>query len=690
MKEEKLNELMKKFSAVDFNSEKYVKEVSQVCVGGMELQKHKAKIQALAEEMSQVLKKNVYKNYMQFIETAREISQLEGEMYQLSHLLSEQRALLGSMGSSPPPLEVAEERGSEEKRLGTLSAIAERVQSCISLHDAPGRDLLHEGDLVELDPLENSALHRCHAFLFTDILMITTWISDRRGPAKFKYECDYELGTLAVVNVRDLGNVKYAFKLLVFPDTRLFQCANHQSKEEWLRKLDEAKKARLSAEQGKKSKQDNQSDQKNVPMSPIRTDSIDSGSNPFGYFEDSDVNEFQIPEWLSDAADDIDVCIVERHFEDAYSLIQRAQEFIEKAQQPEILADIKSKIEARTNSLIQVLLNELTVSTDKSLQGGLRATRRSIRLLNQLGKSGQACELYLNVCSNVLKAQGKRVKREGSTVAYVKRLSEVFFSNLASITSEFQYRAFPNSPSCISAFVVWMSMEVSHFMSHFIKQVFMPQTSLNALAESVDILRKQSLQMRELGMDVSYQLNGHLLTPVNKALLETKDKLFDAVKLRCSEDTWRPSYQNRAALVKLEQEMSSMGLPSVHQYVTDGGWLELTSNTLSFVKLYYSLLEDSLTLAWSDLEHTIGKILFDVFDIHLKHVVTSLSNNKLVSQKPLVQKNAKFLVDVFLGMCKTRYSKKMGHQSLSLQRLSNMYSALARDSSTKISITGYI
>lgn len=49
----------------------------------------------------------------------------------------------------------------------------------------------------------------------------------------------------------------------------------------------------------------------------------------------------------------------------------------------------------------------------------------------------------------------------------------------------------------VVAFVVWMSMEVSHFMSHFIKQVFMPQTSLNALAESVDILRKQSKQVKK-------------------------------------------------------------------------------------------------------------------------------------------------------------------------------------------------
>lgn len=52
----------------------------------------------------------------------------------------------------------------------------------------------------------------------------------RRGPVRYKYQAMYELGNLAVVNVRDLGNVKHAFKLLAFPDTRVFQCANGQSK----------------------------------------------------------------------------------------------------------------------------------------------------------------------------------------------------------------------------------------------------------------------------------------------------------------------------------------------------------------------------------------------------------------------------------------------------------------------------
>ena len=48
---------------------------------------------------------------------------------------------------------------------------------------------------------------------------------------RFKFSYLYELDSLAVVNVRDLGGIKHAFKLLVFPDARLFQCANGDAKQ---------------------------------------------------------------------------------------------------------------------------------------------------------------------------------------------------------------------------------------------------------------------------------------------------------------------------------------------------------------------------------------------------------------------------------------------------------------------------
>lgn len=96
----------------------------------------------------------------------------------------------------------------------------------------------------------------------------------------------YEIGSLAVVNVRDLGNVKYAFKVLAFPDTRIFQCSSNATKvtkdfllhfevmgflqKEWLDKFDVAKKARLIQEQPKR--------ESVADKSPSRSVSIDSPS----------------------------------------------------------------------------------------------------------------------------------------------------------------------------------------------------------------------------------------------------------------------------------------------------------------------------------------------------------------------------------------------------------------------------
>lgn len=86
--------------------------------------------------------------------------------------------------------------------------------------------------MLELDPLEGTPLKRVHGYLFNDILMIASWLSTsgRRQPSKYKVQAVYNLQCLAIVNVKDLGSVKLAFKLLAFPDTRVFQCASAVSK----------------------------------------------------------------------------------------------------------------------------------------------------------------------------------------------------------------------------------------------------------------------------------------------------------------------------------------------------------------------------------------------------------------------------------------------------------------------------
>lgn len=58
-----------------------MKELVQECVGGAALQQCKTKIQSYGEQTSSTLKKHVYANYMQFIETAKEISRMIHNFY---------------------------------------------------------------------------------------------------------------------------------------------------------------------------------------------------------------------------------------------------------------------------------------------------------------------------------------------------------------------------------------------------------------------------------------------------------------------------------------------------------------------------------------------------------------------------------------------------------------------------------
>ena len=58
----------------------------------------------------------------------------------------------------------------------------------------------------------------------------------RRGPVKYRFEALYELDGLAVVNARDVANCKNAFKILMFPQSRMFQAESPKEKVGW--KLD--------------------------------------------------------------------------------------------------------------------------------------------------------------------------------------------------------------------------------------------------------------------------------------------------------------------------------------------------------------------------------------------------------------------------------------------------------------------
>ena len=48
-----------------------------------------------------------------------------------------------------------------------------------SVTEVPGRQLIHNGDLVELDIESFAQIQRVHMFLLNDSLMIASWLPNR-------------------------------------------------------------------------------------------------------------------------------------------------------------------------------------------------------------------------------------------------------------------------------------------------------------------------------------------------------------------------------------------------------------------------------------------------------------------------------------------------------------------------------
>ncbi|XP_072934406.1 exocyst complex component 8 [Epargyreus clarus] len=657
---------MEKFAVPDFGPDRYVKELAKSCVGGEELYQQKEKIQTLADETASALKKNVYENHMQFIETATEISHLEAEMYKLSHLLSEQRTVLTTLSQasilgndntisreSLDNHDLEAERA-EEQRKNKLTLITEKVEGCMNLLDVSERTLLHEGDLLEIDAEENTALQRMHVYLFSDCLMLTSWISNRRGPMRYKFQTSYPISTIAIVNVRDLGTVKQAFKVLAFPDTRVFQCNSFAIKKDWLDKFDVAKKMHIEKENSKQKK-------KEILEKP-KQESLDSPSLSVDELPSPQIAP--LPDWLLDVTEELDVLIVERHFQKTYELMVSAQKTLgtDEFKNHPLKSDILKKIELKQKALTEILLKELDVTHNWSPRGGLRSSRHPVLILNKFNMTSQACELFLDICSHTVKAHVKAVLLEGSIHSYVNQVGEVFFCSLSDALTEF-IMLFPKNK--ISAFIVWASMQLRILMSQIIKQVFTPQCALDSVLDCVKSLRSQCTLFCEFGLDLRFQMNSCLRTPIIKALREYKEKIVDCMKAKVSEDKWTPvNMHTKAGVNKFLMQMENLGLILV-KFVINETWVDLSSSTIWFAQSVLTVQKVGLKIVTKDMIDVVDECIYAIYNSRL-----ALSAG---SDSSYAQTNYKFLLETVMPLMIRSYKEDVGYDNEKLVSLAKKF-----------------
>ncbi|XP_059093169.1 exocyst complex component 8-like [Tigriopus californicus] len=714
-----LSLLRRKLAAADYSPDIYVRELASRCVGGHELEQQRKNIQTLSEDTHSHLKRNVFENYKQFIETAKEISFLESEMYQLSHMITEQRNILSKLGQTsilgdkvPSALELGEngsghpdvvyegdlpgdksKRNDFEEGRRKLYDLLDKVEGCSHVTDVPNRFLLHEGDLVEMDLNENTALHRVHGYLLNDGFMIATWLPNRRGPIRFKFSDLYELDSLAVVNVRDLGGLKFAFKLLVYPDARLFQCANETAKKDWMESFEDAKKRRQKEQETQALKRSDTITQRererlvraSIRRNPfLRNEVPENTANPFDEKEEDQEegeddenedpeNDAELPEWMLELNDDLEVLVAQREFEQAVDLIFKARVYCNQHSDLPMARVALAKLENRTKNLLEILENELT--TEKSLQGGPRSARRAVKLLVKLGRSTQACELFLQHRSAVLKTTLSGITSNGAILPRVQRLTRSFFANVLESSEEF-HKALGRIRS--SSFIRWIELEVNNYADIIDSHLFKINVNgpLDVIATSFYYIREQAVQMQKKGVDLTFLIDARFRRNIERTICENRDRTNEAATKRSQEDKWEPiNCFNQAGTETFIEEMVGAGFPTIKAYVYEECWISLTRNTTSFSLNYLAFAESLLKLFNPSLRSLINESLVSVFHSHLRHIEQAIRSDRLRDTSPkFIQRNAAFLLDTLLSLVEKKFMERTGMDCPKLAKLHASYS----------------
>ncbi len=390
---------------------------------------------------------------------------------------------------------------SESHEKHSVASLLETVEGCSTVTEVPGRYLVHSSHIVELDQESYDAIQIVKAFLLNDSLMICSMIKHkkRRGPVRYHFEALYELDNMAVVDVKDSDVVVNTFRILMFPDSHLYQAENEQSKRQWISLLESTKRQykatrEVIRQQAASLKRGNEKEERAARLS-LRDPE-----------HQVDLRAAQSADHLRDVSETLDVYIAQREFEQAVKLIEETKSTLKDFSDSHALRDVRARLNHRVDQLCKVLMTELEASPSGSLRGGPRAARRAVGLLLRLGRSAKACELFLDNHSQIIHRDLDDVKMEGTISLYVANLSEVFFAGLKNTALEF-VRAFGENHGSYSAFVVWCHRQLQHFIFKSTPAIF-SKFSLATVADCMTAILEKCGKLREIGLDLSFDLLG--------------------------------------------------------------------------------------------------------------------------------------------------------------------------------------
>jgi hypothetical protein len=135
---------------------------------------------------------------------------------------------------------------------------------------------------------------------------------------------------------------------------------------------------------------------------------------------------------------------------------------------------------------------------------------------------------------------------------------------------------------------------------------------LESVANSVEGVRKPCAQLTEIGLDLSYHMEGLLRGTLEQLIEESRFRLIDTIGR--TEKIWTPyNLQTKLNLRSTLRELEAAGVDMKSQ-VTGDTWINLTQSTVNFCRHFMSVTESCALLARNEtLRNNVEILLKDLF-----------------------------------------------------------------------------
>ncbi|TKR95549.1 hypothetical protein L596_009701 [Steinernema carpocapsae] len=642
----------------NFNAAEYVKDKLSGVRNGEEtrhLQSIRTWGNSIKNSSAEEMKEMIFDNYKQFIESSKEITHLEREIYQLSSLLADQKMLIenlkemcGDERTSNASVPLYNGPGGVGLANSTpMQTLLQKLDGVASVLDSLKHTdrILLQNEMVQLDADTMQPLHPVYLVLLTDRVLIGSPGNGSAGSKfRFSLESTHQLNGLAAVNVKARGGATdHTLKLLIFPEQRYFRCENARVKREWLDGVEQAKKNMLK--EGSLVRQETiRGKRRSVADFAASFNKTNKSGLNHAISEEPNPEFEAEAAWLRELPNEVEACIAQRDLDHAVELILEWKSCSDSCQDQ----NVASALATCEQRVVSMLSDD--VRRPGALHGGPKAVRRAINQLASLGRTSHAVDMYLKRRSGGIRAAAKELTVSEEPLSYVKHVSRIFVKDICDVATELT-QAYPSYACQVLS---WCCAELRLLLSLIRRHAIEAAPATSVLAHTWRILMTECSQLQAAGLDLNFEVHRLLAPALKTALNANFNNIIESVRLRIQEERWRMyNMESESNVNRFLEEMADLDL-RIDWAVspTHRACICITQNACHFSRTAHSLARDLAYLKSSHLKALCDAFMLTLWSEYLTHLASAPPSD-------IHSLTCQFVIGQVLTLCQTTYDPNM-------------------------------